>query len=231
MLLSKDLDGTLFSACGLYMLIAWILGTTAWAASPSCARLKRMHNIQASVKVVEHKQNIRYRRISRRQLTRKSGNKDTLGLTVAPLLSSIEIQTAIIERENSLCVFVEDVIFSIGYEQQMVYIDQRYAPSTCPYKVIIEHENLHVQYNTDSFRRYKRQFGLAVKRHFRSVDILEIPKSRSAQRTIQRWLNNQNKVPALKRIQKELSNLQDRKHSRIDSEHSYNMAKRKCDNW
>lgn len=212
------------------MLIVWILSVKVWAV-PSCARLKRMNNIRTSVSVVEYDPKVVYRRVSRPQLIRKSGNKDTLGLTVAPLISSMEIQTAIIDRGDSLCVFIEEVTYRIGYKQQLVYIDRKYAPSTCPYNVILEHENLHVRYNNDSLRRYKRQFGRAVKMHFRGIDTLEVPKSRSSRNMIQRWINKQKRIPALEQIQKDLSDLQDRKHGRIDSEHSYKMAQRKCDTW
>ena len=212
------------------MFLVWVVGMKAWGA-PSCARLKRMNNIRTSVNVVEYDPKVVYRRISRPQLIRKSGNKDTLGLTVAPLISRMEIQTVIIDRGDSLCVFIEDVTYRIGYKQQLVYIDRKYAPSTCPYNVILEHENLHVQYNNDSLRRYKRQFARAVKMHFRSVDTLEVPKSRSSRDMIQRWINKQKKIPALSQIQKDLSELQDQKHGRIDSEHSYKMAQRKCDSW
>ena len=212
------------------MLMVWILSMKVWAA-PSCARLKRMNNIRTNVNVVEYKPKVVYRRIPRSQLMRKSGDKDTLGLTVAPLISSMDIQTAIIDRGDTLCVFIEDVTYRIGYKQQLVYIDKKYAPSTCPYNVILEHENLHVQYNNDSLRRYKRQFGRAVKMHFRSVDALEVPKSRSSSAIIQRWIARQKKIPALKQIQRDLSELQDQKHGRIDSEHSYKMTQRKCDRW
>ena len=212
------------------MLMVLMLGVKVWAA-PSCARLKRMNNIRTSVKIVEYDPKVVYRRISRPQLIRKSGDKDTLGLTVAPLISSMDIQTVIIDRGSSLCVFIEDVTYRIGYKQQIVYIDQKYAPSTCPYNVILEHENLHVQYNNESLRRYKRQFGRAVKMHFRGVDTLEVPKNRSARGMIQRWINKQKRIPALEQIQKDLSELQDQKHGRIDSEHSYKMTQRKCDRW
>lgn len=212
------------------MLMVWMLATTLWAA-PSCARLKRMNNIKTSVNVVEYDPKVVYRRISRAQLIRKSGNKDTLGLTVAPLISSMEIKTAIIDRGDSLCVFIEEVTYRIGYNRQIVYIDKKYAPSTCAYNVILEHENLHVQYNNDSLSRYRRQFVRAVQRHFRSVDILEVPKSRSARRIIQRWMSRQKNIPALEQIQDDLSALQDQKHGRIDSEHSYTMTQRKCDRW
>ena len=212
------------------MLMVLMLGVKVWAA-PSCARLKRMNNIRTSVKIVEYDPKVVYRRISRPQLIRKSGDKDTLGLTVAPLISSMDIQTVIIDRGSSLCVFIEDVTYRIGYKQQIVYIDQKDAPSTCPYNVILEHENLHVQYNNESLRRYKRQFGRAVKMHFRGVDTLEVPKNRSARGMIQRWINKQKRIPALEQIQKDLSELQDQKHGRIDSEHSYKMTQRKCDRW
>ena len=212
------------------MLFGMLLVSKAWAA-PSCARLKRMNNIRTSVHVVEYDPKVVYRRISRSQLIRKSGDKDTLGLTVAPLISSMEIQTAIVDRGNTLCVFIEDVTYNIGYHQQIVYIDRKYAPNTCPYNVILEHENLHVQYNNDSLRRYKRQFGRAVKMHFRGVEPLEIPKNRSSKAMIQRWISKQKNIPALKQIQGDLSELQDQKHGRIDSEHSYKMTQRKCDHW
>ena len=212
------------------MFMVLVLGMKVWAA-PSCARLKRMNNIKTSVRVVEYEPRVVYRRISRPQLIRKSGDKDTLGLTVAPLISSMEIQTAIIDRGDTLCVFIEEVTYRIGYKQQLVYIDQKYAPSSCAYNVILEHENLHVQYNNDSLKRYKRQFGRAVKMHFRGVDTLEIPKSRASRSTIQRWVNRQKRIPSLKQLQSDLSDLQDQKHGRIDSEHSYKMTQRKCDRW
>ena len=189
------------------MLMVWILSMKAWAA-PSCARLKRMNNIRTNVNVVGYKPKVVYRRIPRSQLIRKSGDKDTLGLTVAPLISSMEIQTAIIDRGDTLCVFIEDVTYRIGYKQQLVYIDKKYAPSTCPYNVILEHETA---CSTTILCTIQCQF--VVKMHFRSVDALEVPKVGLQAQSFSVGLPGSNS--ALKQIQRDLCAARS-KHGRID---------------
>ena len=107
------------------MLMVWILSIKAWAA-PSCARLKRMNNIRTSVHVVEYDPKVVYRRIPRSQLIRKSGDKDTLGLTVAPLISSMDIQTAIIKA----CAYNhrKALKFAFGEEYDKLYPGSIYSP-------------------------------------------------------------------------------------------------------
>ena len=68
----------------------------------------------------------------------------TLGLTVAKIDVTVRTTPTLKEQLGQICVGLSDVDIEMAYPTLTVYIDKKYAPSSCAYQTIKEHENYHV---------------------------------------------------------------------------------------
>ena len=213
------------------MLLHLLLCSQVWAEKIPCTRLRHLKKLQTKINIVDYKPQIIYQKTSRTELIKKTGNKNVLGLTVAPLIHNLELKTTIIEQGNSLCVFVQEVNFHFGYNRQYVYIDGRYPEGSCEYNTILEHEDLHVNFNNQALKRYRKPFTNTIRQNFRNIEPIRIKNDKYASRNIALWREKLQEIPYLDHLQKEMEEFQDLKHGHIDSDHNYKRTNRKCKNW
>ncbi len=71
---------------------------------------------------------------------------NTLGLTVSNLSISGSVKAKVEQLDKQICASIGILNFKMGYDNGnlKVYIDKKYAPGSCEYEVIREHENYHV---------------------------------------------------------------------------------------
>lgn len=213
------------------MLFLLSISFQAYAEKIPCTRLRYLNKLQSKVNIIDYEPQIIYQLASRTELIKKTGDKNVLGLTVAPLIHNLSLKTTIIEQGNTLCVFLEEVEFHFGYQHQYVYIDSRYPKGSCEYNTILEHENLHVDFNNQALARYRRPFTNTVRQSFRNVDPLELKNDKYATRNIELWKQKLQDIPYLDHLKDEMKDFQDLKHGHIDSDHNYKRTNRKCKNW
>ena len=67
------------------------------------------------------------------------------GLTVARNIYSLTLKVMAKPHDGGFCVYPTELTGRIGYEHLTIFIDKKYSPESCPYNVILEHENQHVK--------------------------------------------------------------------------------------
>ena len=213
------------------MFLHLLLASLVRAEQIPCTRLRYLNKLQTKINIIDYEPDIIYQKTSRTALIKKTGNKDVLGLTVAPLIHNLELKTTTIEQGNTLCVFIHEVDFHFGYQRQYVYIDARYPEGSCEYNTILEHEDLHVDFNNQALKRYRRPFTNTIRQSFRNIEPLRLKNDKYASRNIALWQEKLQEIPYIDQLKTEMKNFQDLKHGHIDSDHNYKRTNRKCKNW
>lgn len=79
------------------------------------------------------------------------------GLTQAEhgLKTNFKLQGLQHGRNGPICVWVESVDIDFSWRRMDVYISSQYGRGSCPYQVILDHENQHVAINTRTFEKYR----------------------------------------------------------------------------
>lgn len=116
-------------------------------AAPASARIQ-CHVSPPKVNVILTEKPVTYyNTFSRAEFLKrvKGDQANALGLTVSEMNIG---QTFAYQTQNSVqgsCAFVTEITFEIGYTTLDVYIDKKYKPGSCAYRVVKEHEDYHVE--------------------------------------------------------------------------------------
>lgn len=76
------------------------------------------------------------------------------GLTLSKMEEKTFLQTVLVPVKGGFCLYPVSLTLTVGFSKMAVLIDSRYAPDSCPYKAIMEHENEHVKTNYYTLRFY-----------------------------------------------------------------------------
>lgn len=153
----------------------------------------------------------------------------TLGLTVAKPNASVSATPAVHELAGQYCVGIEEVDVEIGYESLIVYIDKKYAPSSCEYQTIKEHENYHVLVAQQAIPFFRPDIERVI-----AKSISNIPPTIVASHEEVKPLINQMVATILNDLQpvlKHMSNKLAEKNAAIDTPEMYQATTTVCKNW
>lgn len=67
------------------------------------------------------------------------------GDVIATLIDEFDITSDITSIEDGFCVALKNIDVLFGYSNFLVQIDISYKPNTCPYNVILQHEDEHIR--------------------------------------------------------------------------------------
>jgi hypothetical protein len=95
-----------------------------------------------------------------------SRNLQEPGLTCAEQSLDTNYQCGAMENMQTrrFCVWADSVEVDFSYTKMDVYISSQYLEGTCPYRVILAHENQHVAINNRTLRKYVELMKQAVRR-------------------------------------------------------------------
>lgn len=156
-------------------------------------------------------------------------NDRVRGLTSASFTIRYDGTPRIKNENKRACVGIKEVIFYIGVPVFNVYIDRKYKPGTCEYKVIKDHENYHVEV----YRQGVKFFQSDIERELKKALNKQKPRYVHSQKEAERVLNEQFKQilkdvqPLVDHINKKLKE----KNEAIDTPESYKATQDLCDNW
>ena len=89
----------------------------------------------------------------------------TMGLTVSDLQQDMDGNVDIIaQKDGTYCVILKEINFYIGFPRIDVYIDKKYKPGSCNYKVIKAHENYHVRVQQEGLQFFEPKIKKCVYR-------------------------------------------------------------------
>jgi hypothetical protein len=132
-------------------------------------------------------------------------------------------------RRGPYSVWAENVHLDFSYIRMDVYISSQYAVGTCPYNVILDHENQHVAINTTILTQYKdlMQKALLSDRTIpvktNPLSVASLPRGKAL---IAARINNIVR-PIYERFKKELL----AENEKIDTLENYRRTQAKCQNW
>jgi hypothetical protein len=104
-------------------------------------------------------------------LTARSGSAEqhmaTLGLTVTKGQSAVSLGGAILQDPASgyECI-APRVELSLNYSPVLIYVGNEFAPGSCAYQVILEHEQRHLQAYMDNLLRVEKVVRDALNKRF-----------------------------------------------------------------
>jgi hypothetical protein len=153
------------------------------------------------------------------------------GVTLAEHEFKMDYQIGGLEHPNQdgFCVWVDSINVSFSYAQMDVYISSQYPEGTCPYQVILNHENQHVAIDQRVLARYRAIVERVLKRS-RSIPTKTHPMSvvsmNNGKAIIDARLNNLVN-PILEAYKKEIT----RENGKIDTPANYRRTQALCNNW
>lgn len=132
-------------------------------------------------------------------------------------------------RGQGICVWVESLNVVFGFIRMDVYLTSQYAEGTCPYRIVLWHENQHVAINTRVYRKYRvlmeqalrRDKTIPTKGNPLSVGSMNQGKSIIAAR-VNRLIN-----PLYQRFKSEVT----AENAKIDTMANYKRTQALCKEW
>lgn len=154
---------------------------------------------------------------------------NTLGLTVAHLNITGDARPNIEKEDDKICVSLGTLNFKMVYDELTVYIDKKYKPGTCEYKVIKNHENYHVAVAQQAMIFFKPDVEKEIQKSLQKVkpQIIKDPKDqdRVLKEQFTQVMND------LKPLIAHINAVTAQKNYEIDTPQSYAKTRALCKNW
>jgi hypothetical protein len=149
-----------------------------------------------------------------------------LGLTKLSDHWSLAYQAAEVQlRDGRQCIWLTRIDALLGDPVMNVYVASEYAPDTCEYKVILNHENTHVRFNIETLHDWlpsvQAALTEAAKHKFPAI-FAEPPSNEDVRHYL---LDNMQAVFDL--MSEDLA----KRNATIDTLENYRRENAKCRNW
>ena len=150
-----------------------------------------------------------------------------LGLT--KISDQVRLGQAIIRttqlRDGRMCVWLAQVNAILGDPVMNVYVASEYAPGTCEYGVILNHENTHVRFNLETLRDWMPSMKAAVSEAARRKFPAIFPGPPSEDQLRAYLFDNLRSVFDL--MDEDMA----KRNATIDTPENYAREHAKCGNW
>lgn len=155
----------------------------------------------------------------------------TPGLTMADnrLDSRLKLQGMSHGKNGPVCAWVVSVNVDFSWTRMDVYISSKYPRGSCPYQVILAHENQHVAINTAAFEKYK---ALMLRALLSATDLptkanpMMAPSMRQAKAILSSRVNGI-VMPLYTEFKQELL----AENAKIDTPENYKRTQALCPQW
>lgn len=211
----------------LFLLCFTVWPVFAQNAIPFCMSMATRVNI--TTRIGNPKYITTYSRKEFLKKTKQKENPYTLGLTLYNMAVDIKTVPSIENKFNQICVGISDLNVDLYYPEIVVYIDKKYAPSSCEYKVIKEHENYHVAVAQSALTFYKNDIENAVNKALLKLSPKIVYSEGEIHPTLARMTATvlESVKPVILHINKKLLE----KNAAIDTKEMYQATTNMCKNW
>jgi len=212
--------------------LAAAIGSSAAWAQATCPVPRNLPPLQIDVKVVEP--NVTYHHDVDLFGLQKVGHvserppEGSIRLGVTQISDSIRysfVTANLPLRDGRVCVWLTQVTASLGDSVMNVFVAGDYAPDTCEYKVILNHENTHVRFNIETLRDWmptvRAELVEAAKKRFPVI----FPGTPTDRQLSDQLLDNMHNVFAL--MNEDMA----KRNATIDTPENYRREHAKCSNW
>lgn len=170
--------------------------------------------------------------LTREQFLRKSNqavNPNTLGLTTVSFNVAVESEPYAEPDGPAMCVGLKKVVLTFGYDDLTIYIDKKYKPGSCQYKVIKEHEEYHASVAKEAVPFFKSDIRKQLIKVLAKLKPERVFSQYDGNELIARQTNQvmQDMQPLIKHINKVIAD----KNYRIDTPESYKKTTALCKKW
>lgn len=160
-----------------------------------------------------------------------SRNMQEPGLTAAEQSFGVSSQYGAEEYHeiHRVCVWANSVDIEFSYTKMDVYVSSQYPEGSCPYRVILAHENQHVAINQRVLDKYVNLMRRAIRRD-RSIPTKDRPISVSSFKEGQDIISGRiSRIvqPLYRRYKKEVL----AENRKIDTMRNYRRIQAKCRDW
>lgn len=154
---------------------------------------------------------------------------NTLGLTVSHMNIKGEATPNVEVEGDKMCVSLKTLNLKMENDILTVYIDKKYKPNSCEYKVIKAHENYHVAVAQQAMIFFKPDVEAEVQKALKKVKprIITDPAERDKVLKEQFTQVMNDLKPLIDHINKTTA----KKNYQIDTPESYAKTKALCKNW
>jgi len=154
----------------------------------------------------------------------------TMGLTVTELKQNLRADTKVIPlRDGTFCVALDTIHIDLGFPRIDIYIDKKYRPGTCNYRVIKTHEEYHARVQQEGLKffepKIRKAFQIAARKLKSEQAFSESQVHALAESMLGRVMKDVK--PTMDFVQKRLRE----ENMVIDTPESYEAETKKCPSW
>ncbi len=149
-----------------------------------------------------------------------------LGITYAETHYEANARSSATTMRGGFCVYLASVDIDFGWRRMEVYVASEFAPGSCEYRSVLDHENQHVAANNGSLREFAPRFRAEVEKILRAQQPVF---TRDAQAGMDVALASveQGMSASLAQFQK----LMAERNAPLDSSSNYDATAKLCANW
>ena len=154
----------------------------------------------------------------------------TMGLTTAYLKTEMNATNFVQEiNHQTVCLGLKKLIVKISYPDIKVFIDKKYRPGSCPYKVIREHENYHVRVHQEGLNFFSKKIKEALVIAANKIVPIQISDVREGEKAFEGMIQAIQKdiAPLLSYVEYRIKE----QNMVIDTKSSYKKDAEKCPHW
>lgn len=170
--------------------------------------------------------------MSRKDFIRQPGqtiSPHTLGLTVARLNVSGSYTANREKQGEQFCASLDSINLEMGYDDLRVYIDKKYKPKSCEYKVIKEHEKYHVAVAQQATVFFKSDIEKTVQESLKKIKPRIVRTEAEREQLVKAQFDQV--VNDLKPLINHINKTINKKNNQIDTPESYAATRKLCKNW
>ena len=149
-----------------------------------------------------------------------------LGITYAETEYNVEGHSSVRETNGGYCIYLTSLDITFGWKRHQVYIASEFAPGTCEYKTVLDHENQHVAVNNGTLKELAPHFRAEIER---TLQTQQPVFSRDAQAGTDTALASVEK--GMSAFLTQFQKIKAERNAPLDSASNYQATSGLCSNW
>jgi len=217
---------------------------SAWAGASHAKSCSRMPKTKVTVKLLNSKARLKHANtmteINRMFGVRAKsvgaglngwhapGGKNSVirGLTRAKLGASYQFHPYWVKSGGTYCYTAKDLTVEFGYTEHYVFIPRIYAPKSCEYKVVYNHERTHVRINRQALSKFGATLKTKLEKKLAKSGVVVVRKQSAGVQTYRNLVN-----AVLADLIEEMYTYSTPLHDKIDTPSNYRREDAKCKKW
>ncbi len=169
--------------------------------------------------------------ISSEKLKSLARQNNVIGLTEAKFVINYRLKAMTIEKNGSICVYLDTLVLEYGYPDMFVYVDNKYKQNTCEFTQIINHENEHVKVHQKLLLQYSPLIEQATRELIQDIKPIQIDSYDNVEKVTDRFIKQVDEDPSVTTLRENFEKERLSQNTKLDSKESYADQLAPCKNW